>query len=86
MKKLLILGGKPIGTDEIIKCAKKMNVHTVVTDYLSVDDSPGKQLADEVWNISTAEIDTLQKKVERENIDGIFTGVNEFNIQRMIEL
>jgi hypothetical protein len=33
-KKLLVLGGKPIGSIDIIEYALSKGVHTIVTDYL----------------------------------------------------
>ena len=44
MKKLLILGGKPIGSTEIVNYAKKRNIYTIVADYLPDEESPAKFL------------------------------------------
>lgn len=85
-KKLLILGGKPIGSCEIVEKAKSMGIYTVVTDFLSADESAAKRIADEHWEISTADIESLKERVLEERIDGIYTGVHEFNIRKMIEL
>lgn len=85
-KKLLILGGKPIGSTEIVKTARAMGFYTIVTDYLPAEESAAKLIADEAWDISTAEIDELAKMVEKHNVQGVFTGVNEFNIRQMMRL
>lgn len=85
-KKLLILGGKPIGSCEIVKYAQSEGAYVIVADYLSDELSPAKQLADETWNISTADINRLALKIKEFSIDGIYTGVHEFNIRRMIEI
>lgn len=86
MKKLLILGGKPIGSVEIVTRAKELGYYTIVTDYLSEKDSPAKRIADESWDVSTAEVDKLLQLCKDNNVDGITTGVHEFNINRMLEL
>ena len=85
-KKLLVLGGKPIGSVEIVKRAKQLGFYTIVTDYLPANLSPAKGYADETWNISTADIDVLVDKCKKENVCAVTTGVHEFNINRMLEL
>ena len=85
-KKLLILGGKPIGSVELACRAKELGLYVIVTDYLPAEHSPAKRLADEVWDISTAEVDALADKCRECKVDGILTAVHEFNINRMLEL
>lgn len=85
-KKLLLLGGRPIGAREIVECAKAMGVYVIVTDYLPIEQSPAKMIADEVWDISTADIETLADKIIENHINGVLAGVNEFNIKKMIVL
>ena len=85
-KKLLVLGGKPIGSCEIVNYAKEQGVYTIVADYLSMAQSPAKQIADEAWDISTADVDKLTELVAKNNIDGVYAGVHEFNIKKMIEI
>ncbi|QTE67401.1 ATP-grasp domain-containing protein [Clostridiales bacterium] len=85
-KKLLILGGKPIGSCELVKRAKQMGIYTIVTDYLKESESPAKMIADETWDISTSEIDQLEEKARYAKVDGVYTGVHEFNIRKMIQL
>lgn len=85
-KRLLILGGKPIGSCEIVEKAKAMGIHTIVADYLPAEQSAAKRISDEHWEISTADIEALKEKITQSNIDGIYTGVHEFNIRKMIEL
>ena len=85
-KKLLILGGKPIATYDIINYAKELGVHTIVTDNLTSDQSPAKKLSDEYWNISTSEVENLCDEISKNNVDAVFTGVHEFNIWRTLEI
>ena len=85
-KKLLIMGGRPAATPDIVRSARRMGVYTIVTDNVPPERSPAKLLADAYWDISTAEVERLAEKVKAEGIDGIFTGVHEFNLKRTREL
>ena len=85
-KKLLILGGKPIGSCEIVEYAKSKGIYTIVTDYLPDDLSAAKKTANESWNFSTGDVEQLAEAVHEHHVDGIYTGVHEFNIRKMIEL
>ncbi len=86
MKKILVLAGKPIGTIEIIQRARQLGYYTICTDYLPKSESAGKRLADEAWDVSTAEVKTLATLCRERHIDGIITGVHEFNINRMLDI
>ena len=85
-KKLLVLGGKPIGSVELVNRAKELGAYVIVADYLLVEDSPAKRIADEHWEISTAEVDKLAELCRTHHVDGILAGVHEFNINRMLDL
>ena len=75
-KKLLVLGGNALSID-IVKQANKMGVHTIVTDWNNVNDSPAKLYASEYWNISLLDYDTLISKIKESHIDGIITGFTD---------
>ncbi|WP_010262496.1 ATP-grasp domain-containing protein [Treponema primitia] len=85
-KKLLVLGDKHITSYDIVAYARSKGVYTIVTDYLPIDKSLAKQIADEYWNISTAEVDTLVQLAKENHIDGVFAGVPDFNIYRAMEI
>lgn len=85
-KKLLVLAGKPIGSCEIVNYANAEGIYTIVTDYLSKEQSSAKKVCNEDWNISTADVEQLKEKIISEKIDGVYTGVHEFNIGKMIEI
>ncbi|HEY8401139.1 MAG TPA: hypothetical protein VIK89_07755 [Cytophagaceae bacterium] len=85
-KKILVLAGKPIGSMDIVEYAQFNGAYTIVTDNLSVSQSPAKTLADEIWDISTAEVEVLSEKIKEHKIDAVFTGVHEFNIWRNIDI
>ena len=85
-KKLLVLGGKPIGSIDIIEYALSKGVHTIVTDYLDKKDSPAKQLANENWDLSTSDLDKLYIRCKSSNVNAVFTGIHEFNISKTLQL
>lgn len=85
-KKLLVLGGRPIGSIELVQRAKELGCYVIVADYLADDESPAKKYADESWLISTAEVNELAENCRKHHVDGILTAVHEFNINRMREL
>ncbi len=80
-KSLLLLGSSTLSVD-IVDYAKAQGVYTIVTDYL--DSSPAKEIADESLNISTADVNTLVDLVNTRNIDAVFAGVSEFNIEKAL--
>ena len=86
MKKLLVLGGKPIGSLEIVNYAKQRNIYTIVSDYLPTEESPAKRISDEQWNISVDDVNLLVKKVKEEKIDFVIAGVHEFCIRKALEV
>lgn len=84
MKKFLLLAGKPIGSLDIINYAKEKGAYTIVCDYLDASQSPAKQLADETWDYSTADVEGIVRHAKKVGVDSIFTGVHEFNIKKCL--
>lgn len=85
-KKLLILG---CTRDEcqIVEAAKRMNIYTIVTDNnLDWRKAPAKYIADEAWDISWADIDTLEKKAREAQVSGVMAGYSEFRTVHAIRL
>lgn len=80
------MGGKPIGSVELTERCKQRELYTIVTDYLPLESSPAKQVADEIWDISTNDVDLLADKCRENDVDGVLTAVHEFNINRMLDL
>ena len=85
MKKLLLLGNN-CHVDELIKHAKERGVYTIVTDNLSLEQSPVKAMADEAWNLSVLDIDTIEERCKQEKIDAILCGASEVCIKANKEL
>ena len=83
---LLVLGGKPIGSCELVEYAHARGDQVIVADYLPVEQSPAKLIADDHWEISTADIERLAEKCKERKVDGVLTGVHEFNIVMMAKL
>lgn len=69
-KKLLILAGNDVHT-KVVNAAKELGIYTIVTDYLPVEDSPAKSIADEYWNLSTNDVDKVVEKCRQEHVDGV---------------
>ena len=54
-----------------------------MTDNLDPEFSLAKKEADEYWMISTGDLDNLERKCREENINAVFSGVSEFNLDRV---
>lgn len=76
MNKLLILGSNKLSCD-IVNTAKSLGVYTIVTDWNKLEDSPAKQIADEYWNDSLMDYDTLVTKIKSNGVNGIITGFTD---------
>ena len=85
MKKLLMLGSNN-GSVYIIKKARERGLYTIVTDDQELSASPAKKSADEIWDISTADVDCLEKRCREEGVEAVICGVSEFNLDRCLEL
>lgn len=75
-KKILILGGNALSCD-IVTTAKAMGLYSIVTDWNTPEQSPAKKIADESWDISLTDYDTLLKKIKEEGISGITTNYTD---------
>ncbi len=85
-KKLLILGATT-GETTLVKRAQELGVYVIVTDYnTDYTLSPAKNIANEAWDVSWSDIDTLEKKCREENIHGITAGYSEFRVESLIKL
>lgn len=86
MKKLLILGAT-YNEIVIIERARKNGVYTIVTDNnLDYSKSPAKLVADEAWDISWSDIDSIAIKAKGAGVDGVLAGFSEFRVENMIKL
>ncbi len=75
-KRLLILGGMRFSC-EIVNKAREMCIHTIVADYNRIEDSPGKQIADEAVDLSVIDVEAVVSYVKKNAIDGVIVGFND---------
>lgn len=84
-KRLLILGGMRISC-EIVRKAQDMGIYTLVADYNKIEDSPGKQIADEAVDLSVTDVDAVVAYVKENRIDGVFVGFNDMLLPYYAEI
>lgn len=84
-KRLLVLGGMRISC-EIVKKAQSMGIYTLVADYNKVEDSPGKQIADEAVDLSVIDVNAVVDYVKNNAIDGVFVGFNDMLLPYYAEI
>ena len=75
-KRLLILGGMRFSC-EIVNKAKEMMIYTLVADYNKIEDSPGKQIADEAVDLDITNVDAVVSFIKSHSIDGVIVGFND---------
>lgn len=82
-KKVLILGGikQMIG---VVEAAKRMGFYAIVSD--NEFGSSAKAYADKSYNYSPAENAELAKLTAEENIEGIFTAIDDINLWNALKL
>lgn len=84
-KRLLVLGGMRISC-EIVKKAQAMGIYTLVADYNKIEDSPGKQIADEAVDLSVIDVNAVVAYVKENGIDGVFVGFNDMLLPYYAEI
>lgn len=84
-KKLLMLGSN-VGSAEIVKYAKENGAYVYAADFLPIEKSDAKKVADEALLVSTADIETLSDYITKNRIDAVISGISGFNITKAIEL
>lgn len=81
----MILGGMRFSC-EIVKTARALGIYTLVADYNKIEDSPGKQIADEAVDLSVTDVDAVVSYVKSHNIDGVFVGFNDMLLPYYAEI
>lgn len=82
-KRILILGGTFHMVD-VVETAKRIGLHTIVTD--NTVGSPAKKVADQSYDVSTADIQKLAEIGRYEKIDGVFTAFDDINTWNAVAL
>ena len=86
-KRLLVLGGA-YQHRKIVLAARKLGVITFVTDYLDIQDSPAKQIADFPLNCNIFDVDGLAEICAQYHIDGVigpYLDVSQHPYQELCE-
>ena len=85
-EKLLILGAYR-SEKEIIDEAHRMGLYVIVTDnHENYDDAPAKYLADEAWNISWTDMESLADACRKSGVNGIMAGFSELRVRAAARL
>ena len=84
-KRLLVLGGTRISC-EIVRAAKKMGVYTLVADYNKIEDSPGKQIADEAVDLSVIDVEAVVNYIKNNSIEGVIVGFSDMLLPYYAEI
>lgn len=71
-----MLGGMRISC-EIVRKAQAMGIIVGVADYNTVEDSPGKQIADEHYEVSITDVDAVVSLIKEAKFDGVIVGFND---------
>jgi biotin carboxylase len=84
-KKLLLLGTN-VGTCDMVNYARSQGAYVIVADNLPPEKSTAKLIADETWSVSTADVDIIEQLAIKNQINGIFAGVSDFNLEKALTL
>lgn len=71
-KKLLVLGSASVHV-KLIKAAQEMGVYVITTDNVPFEDSPGKQIANEYWDLNIFDEREIIEKSRKSKIDGVIS-------------
>lgn len=72
-KKILILAGANVHV-KLAEAAKNLGAYTIVTDFLPVEESPAKKVADEYWMLNVTDVEGIIQRCKEEHVDGVVTG------------
>lgn len=84
-KRILVMGGMRISC-EIIRKAQAMGLIVGVADYNSVEDSPGKQIADEHYEVNITDVDAVVELIKYAKFDGVIVGFNDMLLPYYAEI
>lgn len=84
-KKLLILCGNVVHV-KVVEAAKEMGVYTIVTDGLSLEDAPAKQIADEALYINVLDVDKIVAYCKENKVDGVINFCNDIGQRPQYEI
>ena len=79
------MGGTRISC-EIIRAAKRLGCFVGVADYYPVTQSPGKQIADAAYDVSTLDVDAMAALIKEKKFDGMLTGFSDMLLPYYAEI
>lgn len=79
--KVMLELGTNVGSVDIVRYAKDNGAFVIVADYLPKEKSTAKMIADKYYDISTDDIPKLVEIVKTDKVNGVFSGVSEFNLR-----
>ena len=84
--KTMLMLGSNAGSVDMVQYAKNNGAYTIVADYLPSEESEAKKFSDENVLISTANTEALKRLIEDRHVDGIVSGISEFNLLNAMSL
>lgn len=84
-KRLLVLGGTRISCS-LIEKAMEMGLTVGVTDYNTIEDSPGKQIAHEIYDANALDVDAVATLIQEKHFDGLLTGWSDMLLPYYAEI
>ena len=72
-KKILVLGAASVHV-KLIKAAQEMGLYVITTDNVPYEKSPGKQVADEYWDINIFDVYEIVNACKQAGINGVISG------------
>ncbi|MDO4564037.1 MAG: ATP-grasp domain-containing protein [Clostridia bacterium] len=77
-KRLLVLGATAYSIN-VIRVAKTLGAYVIVVD--PIKNHIAKKYADKSYDIDTSDVDALYEMAVKEDVDGVFTGYSDVNLQ-----
>ena len=85
MKKVLLLGSN-IGSREMVEYIHQREITPLYRTFIPEKLSEAKQEADESWDISTLDMDELERKCRENHIQAVLASTGEQNLESAIWL
>ena len=79
--KLLFLDGSQIACQAINR-AKSWGIKTVVANYYRYEDNPGKQIADEYYDVDFSDVELMVDLIRKNHIDGVMAGWTDSHLEK----
>ncbi|WP_165249430.1 ATP-binding protein [Adlercreutzia sp. ZJ141] len=84
MEGKLLIVGSDFGTYDIALEAKRMGLYVITADYFPT--TPTKEVSDEAWLVSTADVDEMERLCRKHGVNGVTYGASDFNMEKSRDL